>query len=123
MRICVKCPTCWQINLTKDAVTLVIGTGEDPLEGRSRYMFDCTKCGDRVVKPAPRPVAAALVSVQVAVRTIPAEVLERMQGPQRPPLATDDLLDALLSLRSTDDTGRDHDLVWEASRGVKESPP
>lgn len=62
-------------------------------------MFDCLGCAHRVVHPAPSSVVSALKKVQVRISIVPVEALERSQTVGRPPLDTDDLLDALLWLR------------------------
>jgi hypothetical protein len=89
------------VELEVHEVTLVVS----PREDTAWYLFDCFNCARRVVKPAPRTVAVALTAVRTPVWTVPAEVLERVEPHELPPIAVDDVLDALLVL------GRGADLV------------
>lgn len=98
-RITTGCPHCGRVELDVDDVTLV----RSPREEKAWYIFDCTSCAQRVVKPAPTSVALALTSVQVTAWTVPAEVLERQRPVQDAPLAVDDILDGLLWLRANPD--------------------
>lgn len=98
-RITTGCPRCGRVELDADDVVLV----RSPRENTAWYLFDCTGCAHRVVKPAPSSVALALSSVKVTAWTVPAEVLERVRADERPPLGIDDLLDALLWLRAGSD--------------------
>lgn len=98
-RITTGCPRCGRVELDADDVTLV----RSPREEVAWYLFDCTGCAHRVVKPAPTSVALALASVKVTSWTVPAEVLERARPGNHPPLDVDDLLDVLLWLRGGPD--------------------
>ncbi len=89
------CPQCGVVSLKPEDVALV----DSPREGLSWYSFDCTGCAHHVVKDAARAVSLALVHAKVTVWQMPAEVLEREDGPV---LDADDLLDVVLTLRSTD---------------------
>jgi hypothetical protein len=89
------CPTCGVVHLEPADVTLV----HSPREALFWYVFDCTGCARQVVKTAADAVSAALVHARVKLWPVPAEVLEREEGPT---LRTDDLLDIVLALRSTD---------------------
>src|SRR5512143_2019976 len=100
MRINSECPGCGRLELRIDEIILVVSPGEGPWGENSWYIFDCTRCGQRVVKPAPRSVASALTALHVEVRTVPLEVLERSRALNDPQLSMDDLLDALLWLRT-----------------------
>jgi hypothetical protein len=93
-RITTGCPRCGRVELDVDDVVLVIS----PREDTSWYFFDCRGCAHRIVKPAPTTVAVALTAVRTTVWTVPAEVLERVGPGEAPPIAVDDLLDALLGL-------------------------
>jgi hypothetical protein len=97
-RITTSCPRCGRIELGPDDVTLVISPHED----NSWYLFDCTGCVQRVVKPAPATVAIALGSVSIRTWTVPAEILERVLPGEAPPIGDDDLLDLILDLRRDD---------------------
>ena len=96
MRITTDCPRCGRVELGADDVTLVVS----PREGIAWYLFDCVGCVRQVVKAAATPVVAALSRVQIPVQMLPAEVLERDQDADGPPLGVDDLLDLILLLRS-----------------------
>jgi hypothetical protein len=98
-RITTGCPRCGRVELDATDVTLV----RSPREDTAWYMFDCTGCAHRVVKPAPPSVALALASVKVTAWTVPAEVLERVRPDEQPPIGVDDLLDVLLWLRASPD--------------------
>jgi hypothetical protein len=94
-RITTGCPRCGRVELEVDDVTLVVS----PREDTAWYLFDCVTCARRVVKPAPTSVAVALTAVRTTTWTVPAEVLERVAPHEQPPIAVDDVLDALLVLR------------------------
>lgn len=96
-RITTGCPRCGRVELDVGDVTLV----RSPHEDTAWYMFDCTGCAHRVVKPAPPSVALALATVKVTSWIVPAEVLERVRPDERPPIGVDDLLDVLLWLRAS----------------------
>jgi hypothetical protein len=115
-RITTGCPRCGRVELDATDIVLV----RSPRESTAWYLFDCTGCAHRVVKPAPQSVAAALTSVQVTSWTVPAEVLERVRPEDRPPLGVDDLLDVLLWLRTSPDP-----FAWfrSPSQGGAEIPP
>jgi hypothetical protein len=94
------CPRCGRVELEVDDVTLVVS----PCEDAAWYLFDCTGCVRRVVKPAPSTVVLALSAVRTAVWTVPAEVLERAPDPQQvQPITVDDVLDARLLLGALSD--------------------
>jgi len=97
-RITTGCPRCGRVELGTDEITLVVS----PREDAAWYVFDCVGCAHRVVKTAPASVTTALTSVHVTLWTVPAEVLERVGPTEAPPLGADDVLDALLWLRSAD---------------------
>ena len=98
-RITTECPRCGRVDLSVDDVTLVVS----PLQRTAWYLFDCLGCARQVVKAASAPVVTALSGLQVRVRTVPAEVLERRQEDGPPPLRVDDLLDLMLWLRTRHD--------------------
>jgi hypothetical protein len=82
------CPTCGDVELTKDQVRLVVHA----VRSRSFYAFDCTSCVSQVRKPAGDEVVRLLtLGGFVAERIdVPAEALEVHDGLT---LTSDDLLD------------------------------
>jgi hypothetical protein len=82
------CPTCGDVELTKDQVRLVV----HGVRSRSYYAFDCTSCVSQVRKPAGDEVVRLLTLGGVVAERIdvPAEVLEVHDGAT---LTPDDLLD------------------------------
>ena len=83
-----SCPTCGDVQLTRDKVRLVVHT----VATRSYYSFGCEGCGERVRKPAGDEVVRLLTLGGVVPERIevPAEALEEHEGPA---LTMDDLLD------------------------------
>lgn len=94
-RITTECPQCGRVELGPDDLAVVVS----PLEGSAWYVFDCRGCARQVFKPATSPVVTALSRLDVPVRLVPAEVLERPDPGDGPALGVDDLLDAMLWLR------------------------
>ena len=92
-----SCPTCGEVELTPDDVSLMV-CSHAPL---SYYAFTCLTCLHEIRKPADEHVVALLVSggVPAQVWGLPAEALEEHVGPQ---LTYDDLLDFALQLSTTD---------------------
>ena len=92
-----SCPTCGEVELTPDDVSLMV-CSHAPL---SYYAFCCPTCSEEVRKPADDHVVSLLVSggVPATVWDVPAEALEPHAGPA---LTYDDLLDLALQLASTD---------------------
>jgi hypothetical protein len=82
------CPTCGDVELTKDQVRLVVHA----VRSRSFYSFDCTTCVSLVKKPAGDEVVRLLTLGGVVAERVevPAEALEEHEGA---PLTSDDLLD------------------------------
>lgn len=82
------CPTCGDVELTKDQVRLVVHA----VRSRSFYAFDCTSCVTLVTKPAGDEVVRLLTLGGVVAERVdvPAEALEVHDGPA---LTSDDLLD------------------------------
>jgi hypothetical protein len=100
--ITTTCPECGTVQLEPEDLLLVL----DRFARASWYVFDCVGCARRVVKEAPEPVIAALTFAEVAATAVPAEVYERWPDdatPARLRIGADDLLDAVLLLRGTDD--------------------
>ncbi|HEY6798671.1 MAG TPA: hypothetical protein VI248_28670 [Kineosporiaceae bacterium] len=77
----------------------------DPSGDMAWYVFDCVGCVERVVKRAERSAVSALTLAHAAVSIIPREVAERAGSGEQAPLTTDDLLDAMLWLRTCDEPG------------------
>jgi hypothetical protein len=117
-RITTGCPRCGRVELDIEDITLVLS----PHEGMAWYFFDCQYCVNHVVKPAPTSVAAALSSVRVRSWTVPGEVIEREGCDDLPPLTVDDLLDALLWLRTGPAVDSDR-TISIPSPGVAEPRP
>ena len=92
-----SCPTCGEVELTPEDVSLMV-CSHAPL---SYYAFTCWTCTHEIRKPADDHVVALLVSggVPAQVWELPAEALEEHTGPQ---LTYDDLLDFALRLSTTD---------------------
>ena len=92
-----SCPSCGEVELTPDDVSLMVCT-HAPL---SYYAFDCVGCGFEIRKPADEQVVSLLVSggVPATVWDLPAEYLEPKIGAV---LSYDDLLDFALQLGETD---------------------
>jgi len=82
------CPSCGDVELSRDQVRLVV----HPVADRSFYGFTCTRCGDAVRKPAGDEVVRLLTMGGVVAERIvvPAEVLEHRAGP---PITADEVLD------------------------------
>jgi hypothetical protein len=82
------CPTCGDVELTKDQVRLVVHA----VRNRSYYAFDCTSCVSQVRKPAGEEVVRLLTLGGVVAERVevPAEALETHDGAT---LTCDDLLD------------------------------
>jgi hypothetical protein len=102
--ITTTCPRCGTVMLEPDDLLLVV----DRFAPVSWYVFDCVGCAQRVVKDAPHPVIAALTFAEVPTSAVPAEVYERWSDVETRTgagsrLGADDLLDAVLALRGTDD--------------------
>ena len=92
-----SCPTCGEVELTSEDITLMV-CSHAPL---SYYAFHCPSCLDEVRKPADDHVISLLMSggVEANVWEIPEEALEPKAGPT---LTYDDLLDLVLALDSDD---------------------
>src|SRR5919202_1271530 len=92
-----SCPTCGEVELTSDDVSLMVCSQA----ALSYYAFNCPGCLDEVRKPADDHVVSLLMSggVKPTVWEVPAEALEPKLGPA---LTYDDLLDFALLLGSAD---------------------
>ena len=92
-----SCPTCGEVELTSNDVTLMVCSQA----AMSYYAFTCPSCLDEVRKPADDHVISLLMSggVKAEVWEIPAEAVEPKHGPA---LSYDDLLDFALQLGTAD---------------------
>jgi hypothetical protein len=100
--ITTTCASCGTVVLEPEDLLLVV----DRFAKTAWYLFDCGGCGRRVVKDAPTAVISALTFAEVPQSTVPAEVYERwtdVEPRADGALGPDDLLDAVLTLRGTDD--------------------
>lgn len=98
--ITTTCPGCGTVVLEREDLLLVV----DRFAGQAWYQFDCVSCARKIVKEAPDPVVSALTFADVPACEVPAEVYERWTDAGAVPLlAADDLLDAVLTLATTDD--------------------
>jgi hypothetical protein len=88
-----SCPCCGDVELTASQVRLVVCSIAD----WSFYEFTCARCQDGVRKPAGAEVVHLLRSGGVKAErwTVPAEALERHEGPV---IDYDDVLDFALRL-------------------------
>lgn len=91
------CPTCGEVELTPDDITLRVCT-HGPA---SYYEFGCPLCAEQIQKPADERVVQLLISGGVAatVWELPQEFNEQHDGA---PFTMDDILDLHLLLDSSD---------------------
>jgi predicted RNA-binding Zn-ribbon protein involved in translation (DUF1610 family) len=104
-RIRANCPTCGEVDLTPEDVTLhLVRDPVGEVDDASTYRFACPDCTELVTKPADGRIAQLLTSGGVAVEETAtgAEPDLRPEHPERPPsgpaLTLDDLLDLHLLL-------------------------
>jgi endogenous inhibitor of DNA gyrase (YacG/DUF329 family) len=92
-----NCPTCGDVQLTADDLTVRVCADDE----RGSYCFRCPDCRQAVAKEASRRIVDLLVSsgVRMQVWRLPAELSESRIGP---PLQPDDLLDFHLLLAGKD---------------------
>lgn len=90
------CPTCGEVSLESTDIILRITQ-----KTSGTYAFICPQCRRSVTKPADDRIIRLLMSagVEPLADGIPAEVLERHDGP---PLTVDDLLDLHEALNRDD---------------------
>lgn len=100
-----SCPACGDLEFPADAVTV----REFPAApDRNFYAFTCSKCHDRVQKPAGPDIIRLFVlgGVPIEKVTIPAEALQAEDyQTQFPPLTYDDILDFRLELDQMPESG------------------
>ena len=91
------CPTCGEVELTADDLTLMV-CNQAPL---SYYAFRCPRCVEEVRKPADDHIISLLVSggVRATNWAVPAEALEAHSGPA---ISYDELLDFALTMERTE---------------------
>jgi len=97
--ITTTCPRCGTVVLRPEDLRLIRG----PVKDEAWYCWDCSGCGHLVRKEAADGVWQALTRVGVPSWQVPAEVIERCRDrdlDDRRPVGTDDVLDAILFLRS-----------------------
>jgi hypothetical protein len=92
-----SCHDCGEVELTNADVTLMVCSHA----ALSYYTFVCPKCEHDVRKPADDHVVSLLMSggVRAVVWEVPAEALERHEGPV---ISYDDVLDFALQLSRSD---------------------
>ena len=91
------CPTCGEVELTADDLTLMV-CSQAPL---SYYAFRCPRCIEEIRKPADDHIISLLISggVRATNWNIPAEALEEHDGSS---ISYDELLDFALAAERTD---------------------
>src|SRR5471032_1079687 len=91
------CPTCGEVELTADDLTLMV-CSQAPL---SYYAFRCPRCIEEIRKPADDHIISLLISggVRATNWNIPAEALEEHDGSS---ISYDELLDFALAVERTD---------------------
>jgi len=91
------CPTCGEVELTADDLTLMV-CNQAPL---SYYAFRCPRCVEEIRKPADDHIISLLVSggVRATNWAVPAEALETHAGPA---ISYDELLDFALAMERTE---------------------
>lgn len=107
-RIRATCPSCGEVDLRPDDVTLVVvRDGLGSVTDGSSYRFDCPDCDELVVKPADERIADLLTTGGVPVEEADQPLVDdRPPHPEAPrpgPVLThDDLLDLHLALARED---------------------
>jgi hypothetical protein len=100
----IKCPTCGEIDLTPEEMSLFM----TPSGERLSYCFTCPECSLEVDRPATRKTAALLIAAGVETIPLPTEdepVLppeDRAPDPDAPPLTLDDLIGLHFLLQDDD---------------------
>jgi rRNA maturation protein Nop10 len=95
MNVRTNCPECGDVVLAHSDLRIRVC-----VQSRyGTYVFVCSKCGGRVVRPAPERIVELLVAAAVPLEVwdLPAELAEVKDGP---PICHDDLLDWHLQLES-----------------------
>jgi hypothetical protein len=92
-----NCPSCGDVQLTDDDLTVRVCSDTD----HGSYHFRCPSCRNTVAKDASQRIVDLLVSsgVRMQVWRLPAELTEPRVGP---PITADDVLDFHLLLQSPD---------------------
>lgn len=91
----VKCPSCGEVDLATDEMTLFLA----PTGDRGAYSFTCPDCSREVDRPASRKTVALLVAAGVETTPMPAEpeldlpFEDRSPDPDAPPFTLDDLIE------------------------------
>ncbi|HEU4354857.1 MAG TPA: hypothetical protein VFT27_04640 [Actinomycetota bacterium] len=100
----IKCPTCGEVDLTPEEMSLFMA----PSGERLSYSFTCPECSLEVDRPASRKTAALLIAAGVETiplpmddePTLPSE--DRSPNPDAPPLTLDDLIELHFLLQDDD---------------------
>lgn len=108
----IKCPTCGEVDLSPEEMSLFMAPSGDRLS----YSFTCPECSLEVDRPASRKTAALLIAAGVETIPLPVEdelVLppeDRSPVPDAPALTLDDLIELHFLLQD------DHALAELADR-------
>jgi hypothetical protein len=91
------CPTCGEVELTADDLTLMVCSQAS----LSYYAFRCPRCIEEIRKPADDHIISLLISggVRATNWNVPAEALEEHDGSS---ISYDELLDFALAVDRTD---------------------
>jgi hypothetical protein len=91
------CPTCGEVELTADDLTLMVCSQA----ALSYYAFRCPRCIEEIRKPADDHIISLLISggVRATNWNVPAEALEEHDGSS---ISYDELLDFALAVDRTD---------------------
>lgn len=121
-RIRANCPSCGEVDLCADDVTLrIVRSPDGEVDDASTYRFDCPDCAELVTKPADGRIAQLLSSGGVPTEETTlaehiAPVDRRPPHPEDPPggrgFTHDDLLDLHLLLASDGWFDRLLTLTW-----------
>jgi predicted RNA-binding Zn-ribbon protein involved in translation (DUF1610 family) len=90
----IKCPTCGEVDLTPDEMSLFVAPSGD----EASYSFTCPECSTEVDRPANRKTVALLIAAGVETTPWhPEEALElsfedRSPDPDAPPFTLDDVI-------------------------------
>ena len=91
----IKCPTCGEVDLSPDEMSLFLASSGD----RGSYSFTCPECSQDVDRPASRKIVALLVAAGVETMPMPRETdldlppEDRSPNPDAPPFTLDDLIE------------------------------
>jgi hypothetical protein len=91
-----KCPTCGDVDVAADSITLEL----HPTGDQGEYSFECSLCESVVTKPASRRTAALLIAagidpIETGTVDAPGSLLpydDLSPDPLAPPLSLDDVI-------------------------------